>query len=76
MKHLDFTENYRIENIRRVAETSKLFVDAGIVVLTSFISLFEQYRQMARNMFSNDEFVAVYVNTTMETCEKRDDKGL
>ncbi len=73
---LGFTETDRIENIRRVAEIAKLFVDAGIVVLTSFISPFEQDRQMARSLFSSDDFVEVYLNTSIEICEKRDVKGL
>ena len=63
-------------NIRRVGETAKLFVDAGLIVLVSFISPFRSERDMAREMVGADEFYEVYVNTPLEICEKRDPKGL
>jgi bifunctional enzyme CysN/CysC len=75
-KDLGFTDVDRVENIRRVAEVAKLFVDAGIVVLVSFISPFRSERQMARELFASGEFIEVYVNTSLEVCEQRDPKGL
>lgn len=75
-KDLGFTNTDRIENIRRIAEVSKLMVDAGIVVLTSFISPFEEERQMARNLFEDREFFEIFVNTPLEVAEARDPKGL
>jgi bifunctional enzyme CysN/CysC len=75
-KDLGFTDHDRVENIRRVAEVAKLLVDAGLIVLASFISPFRSERQMARELFSNDEFVEVYVNTPLAICEQRDPKGL
>ena len=73
---LGFSESDRIENIRRVAEVSKLMVDAGLVVLTSFISPFRAERDMARRLFGKSEFVEIYVDTPLEVAEKRDVKGL
>ena len=73
---LGFTESDRIENIRRVAEVAKLMVDAGIVVLTSFISPFRAERDMARRLFAEGEFVEIFVDTPIEEAEKRDVKGL
>lgn len=73
---LGFTEADRIENIRRVGELAKLFVDAGLVVLTAFISPYSQDRQMVRNLVEADEFIEVYVNTPLYICEQRDPKGL
>jgi bifunctional enzyme CysN/CysC len=75
-KDLGFTDTDRVENIRRVAEVSKLMVDAGLITLVSFISPFKSERQMARNLLSSDEFFEIYVNTSLEECEKRDPKGL
>ena len=75
-KNLGFTELDRVENIRRIGEVSKLFIDAGIIVLTAFISPFKSDRQIARSLVAYDEFVEVYVNTPLEECEKRDPKGL
>lgn len=74
-KDLGFTEADRVENIRRIAETAKLMNDAGLIVLTSFISPFEQDRAFARKIIG-DSFVEVYVNTPLDECEKRDVKGL
>ena len=75
-KDLGFTDTDRIENIRRIAEVAKLMMDAGLVVLTAFISPFRQEREMARELIGPDNFVEVYVNTTLEVCEQRDVKGL
>ncbi len=75
-KNLGFKEQDRIENIRRVAEVSKLMNDAGLIVLTSFISPFEADRQRARTIIGEDAFIEIYVSTPIEECEKRDVKGL
>lgn len=75
-RDLGFTNADRVENIRRVAETAKLFVDAGLIVLVSFISPFRSERQMARELVGDGEFVEVFVDTPLETCMARDPKGL
>jgi bifunctional enzyme CysN/CysC len=75
-KDLGFTEEDRVENIRRVAEVSKLMVDAGLIVLVSFISPFRAERRMARELLGEGEFVEVYVSTPLEVAEQRDVKGL
>jgi len=75
-KDLGFTDADRVENIRRVAETAKLFVEAGLIVMVSFISPFRSERRMARELFQKGEFVEVYVDTPLEVCESRDPKGL
>jgi bifunctional enzyme CysN/CysC len=75
-KDLGFTDADRVENIRRIAEVAKLMVDAGIVVLTAFISPFRSERDMARSMFEEDEFVEIFVDTPLEVAEERDPKGL
>jgi bifunctional enzyme CysN/CysC len=75
-RDLGFTEADRVENIRRVAEVAKLFVDAGLIVLVSFISPFRAERQLARNLFEAGEFIEVFVDTPIEECERRDVKGL
>ena len=75
-KDLGFTDADRIENIRRISEVAKLMVDAGIVVITAFISPFRAERQMAREMFEADEFVEIFVNTPLDVAESRDPKGL
>ncbi len=75
-KDLGFTDADRVENIRRIAEVAKLMVDAGIVVLTAFISPFRAERDMARSLFDEGEFVEVFVDTPMKICEQRDVKGL
>ena len=75
-KDLGFTDQDRVENIRRVAEVAKLMVDAGLIVLTSFISPFRAERQMARDLMDDGEFVEVFVDTPLEICEARDPKGL
>jgi bifunctional enzyme CysN/CysC len=75
-RDLGFTDADRVENIRRVAETAKLFVDAGLIVLVSFISPFKSERQLARDLLEEGEFIEIYVNTPLEVCEGRDPKGL
>ncbi len=65
-----------MENIRRVAEAAKLFVDAGLIVLVSFISPFRSERRMARDMLQPGEFVEIFVDTPIEVCMERDPKGL
>jgi bifunctional enzyme CysN/CysC len=75
-RDLGFTEADRVENIRRVAETAKLFVDAGLIVLVSFISPFKSERRMARELLGEGEFVEVFVDTPLEVCIERDVKGL
>ncbi|MBA3486021.1 MAG: adenylyl-sulfate kinase, partial [Lysobacter sp.] len=75
-KDLGFTDEDRVENIRRVAEVAKLMVDAGLIVLVSFISPFRDERRMARSLFEDGEFVEVFVDTPLEIAEQRDVKGL
>ena len=75
-RDLGFTDADRVENIRRVAEVSKLMADAGLIVLVSFISPFRAERRMARDMLEDGEFVEVHVDTPLEICEARDVKGL
>lgn len=75
-RDLGFTEADRVENIRRVAEVAKLMVDAGLIVLVSFISPFRTERRMARDLFVEGEFIEVFVDTPIDECEKRDVKGL
>jgi bifunctional enzyme CysN/CysC len=75
-KDLGFTEEDRVENIRRVAEMAKLMVDAGLIVLCAFISPFHKDRDFARSLFSPGEFIEVFVDTSLEVCEERDPKGL
>jgi len=75
-RDLGFTDTDRVENIRRVAEVSKLIVDAGLITLVSFISPFRSERKMARDLLERDEFFEVFVSTTLEECEQRDPKGL
>ncbi len=75
-KDLGFTDADRVENIRRVAEVAKLMVDAGLIVLVSFISPFRAERRMARALFAEGEFVEVYVDTPLDVAEARDAKGL
>lgn len=75
-KDLGFTEADRVENIRRIAEVAKLMMDAGLIVMTAFISPFRREREMARELIGADNFVEVYVNTSLDVCEERDVKGL
>ncbi|MFT2091276.1 adenylyl-sulfate kinase [Paraglaciecola sp. 2405UD69-4] len=73
---LTFSDKDRVENIRRVGEVAKLFVDAGVIVLTAFISPFKSERDFCRNLLEENEFIEVFINTPIEVCEKRDPKGL
>ena len=75
-RDLGFTDADRVENIRRVGETAKLFVDAGLIVLVSFISPFRSERRMARDLVEAGEFIEVFVDTPLEVCAARDPKGL
>lgn len=75
-KDLGFSEKDRKENIRRIGEVSKLFVDAGILVITAFISPYQQDRQLAREMVETKDFNEVYLKCPLKECEKRDPKGL
>lgn len=75
-KDLGFSDADRAENIRRIAEVSKLMMDAGLVVLTAFISPFEQDRESARALIGRANFVEVFVDTPLQVCEQRDPKGL
>ncbi len=75
-RDLGFTDEDRVENIRRVAEVARLMADAGLIVLVSFISPFRAERQMAREMLQPEEFVEVFVDTPFDECARRDPKGL
>lgn len=75
-KDLGFTDADRVENIRRVAETARLMVDAGLIVLCAFISPFREERQMARSLMAEGEFIEIYVDTPLDVAEQRDVKGL
>jgi bifunctional enzyme CysN/CysC len=75
-KDLGFNDEDRVENIRRLAEVAKLMVDAGLIVLTAFISPFRAERRMARDLLGADEFVEVFVDTPLDVAEQRDPKGL
>jgi adenylylsulfate kinase len=75
-KNLGFSPADRTENIRRIAEVAKLFTDCGVLVLTSFISPYRSDRDAARALFTAGDFVEVYVDASLETCEARDPKGL
>lgn len=75
-KDLGFSDQDRVENIRRVGEVAKLMVDAGLIVLVSFISPFRKDREMVRNLVGDGEFIECFVDASLSTCEKRDPKGL
>ncbi len=75
-KGLTFSDEDRIENIRRIGEVSKLFVDAGTIVLTAFISPFQKERDAVRSLVEKEEFIEVFIDTPLEVCELRDPKGL
>ena len=75
-KDLGFTDADRVENIRRIGEVARLMTDAGLIVLTSFISPFRAERQLARSMMEDGEFIEIYVNTPLDVAESRDVKGL
>jgi adenylylsulfate kinase len=75
-KNLNFTNKDRLENIRRIAEVSKLFMNCGIILLCAFISPTNEMRQMAKEIIGEDDFLEVFVDTPLEVCEQRDPKGL
>jgi bifunctional enzyme CysN/CysC len=75
-RDLGFTDADRVENIRRVAETARLMVDAGLIALASFISPFRAERRMARDLFGEGQFIEIFVDTPLEVAERRDPKGL
>jgi bifunctional enzyme CysN/CysC len=75
-KDLGFSEADRVENIRRVAEVARLMLDAGLIVLVSFISPFRSEREMARTLAGDGEFVEVFIDTPLSVAEERDPKGL
>ena len=75
-KNLRFTEEDRLENIRRIAEVSKLFMNCGIILICAFISPTNEMRQMAKEIIGDDDFLEVFVDTPLEVCEQRDPKGL
>jgi len=74
--NLSFTEADRMENIRRIAEVSKLLIHSGVITLNSFISPTDEIRQMAKDIIGEENFIEVFVNTPIEVCEQRDVKGL
>lgn len=75
-RDLGFSDEDRTENIRRVAESAKLMIDAGLIVMVSFISPFKADRRLARSLFEDGEFIEIHVDTSLEVCEERDIKGL
>jgi bifunctional enzyme CysN/CysC len=75
-RDLGFSEEDRIENIRRIAEVARLMLDAGLLVMTAFISPFARDREMARDLIGPDNFLEVHVHAPLEVCEERDVKGL
>ena len=74
--NLGFSPEDRTENIRRVGEVAKLFADAGVLVITAFISPYRDDRRLVREMLQEGEFIEVWVNAPLEVCEARDNKGL
>ena len=75
-KDLSFTPQDRTENIRRIAEISKLMLDAGVITLAAFVSPYKKDREVVKQIVGPDKFIEIYVNTTLEACESRDVKGL
>jgi bifunctional enzyme CysN/CysC len=75
-KDLGFTEADRIENIRRISEVARLLVDAGLIVIVSFISPYRAQRDHARSLFESGEFLEIFVDAPLDECERRDPKGL
>lgn len=75
-KDLTFTDDARVENIRRIAEVSKLFLDAGVVLLSAFISPFQADREQVRRIVGGENYIEVFVDAPLEICEQRDVKGL
>ena len=75
-KDLGFDEESRVENIRRIGEISKLFLDSGVIVLTAFISPFKSDRDLVRSLFQKGQFLEVFIDSSLEICEGRDPKGM
>lgn len=75
-RNLRFTEEDRLENIRRIAEVTKLFLNCGIITINCFITPTESIRQIARDIIGSENMIEVYINASIEACEKRDEKGL
>ena len=75
-KGLSFSDEDRVENIRRIGEVAKLFVDSGLIVLTAFISPFQKDRDSVRKLVEDKEFIEIFIDTPLEICEQRDPKGL
>lgn len=75
-KDLGFGDTDRVENIRRISEVANLFVDAGLIVITAFISPFTKDRALAKAVIGRERFIEIFVNATLEECERRDPKGL
>jgi len=73
---LGFDDESRVENIRRVGEVSKLFVDSGLIVISAFISPFEKDRELAKSLVNKEEFIEIFIDTPLAVCEQRDPKGL
>jgi adenylylsulfate kinase len=74
--NLDFSDDDRKENIRRIGEVAKLMLEAGFIVMTAFISPFREDRAAVRNLISNNDFIEIYCKASLKTCEERDVKGL
>ena len=74
--NLDFSKNDRLENIRRIAEVSKLFVNCGIITINCFVSPSNKIRSQAKKIIGDENFIGIYINADLSTCEKRDTKGL
>tara|TARA_B100001250_G_scaffold244144_1_gene209883 strand:- start:161 stop:766 length:606 start_codon:yes stop_codon:yes gene_type:complete len=74
--NLSFSSEDRTENIRRIAEVSKLFIDCGVITLNCFVSPTIKIREIAKNIIGKDNFIEIYINASIETCEERDIKGL
>jgi len=75
-KDLGFSPEDRNENIRRISEVASLFADAGVITITAFISPYRKYRNFCRELVGNDRFIEIYAKASLETCEKRDPKGM
>ena len=75
-RDLGFDEDSRVENIRRIGEVSKLFLDAGVIILTAFISPFKSDRSLVRNLFEEGDFIEVFIDSSLDICENRDPKGM
>jgi len=75
-RDLNFSKSDRSENIRRISEVAKLLIEAGVVTIAAFVSPFRKDREMVKNIVGSENFIEVYVNASIEECEKRDTKGL